>query len=114
MCKKFILILMLNLLLIAPIIAQPMPGKELYNYLEEYIKLQNNYDSNSIKSGIFLGYVRGVIDALEGTALCIPNNIPLEQLISQIVKYMYDNYRQQQLAARNLIFEALRGQFKCK
>ena len=115
MIKYYLIIYcILSSLLITPVNAQPIQGQELYNYFEEYLKFQNEYNGNEIKAGMFLGYVRGILDALEGTAFCIPNNIPISQLIPQVVKYLYEHSRSQSLAARNLILESLRGQFKCR
>ncbi|CAK0778438.1 putative Rap1a domain-containing protein [Gammaproteobacteria bacterium] len=106
--------LVLTLFLGAPVAAQPMHGQELHNYLEEYLKVQGGYEGNSIKAGMFLGYVRGVLDALEGTALCPPNNISAEYLIQQVTQYLRNHPPSQRSVARTLVFEALRGQFACQ
>ncbi|CAK0766930.1 hypothetical protein CCP3SC1_40029 [Gammaproteobacteria bacterium] len=106
----FVLILSLE----APVAAQPMQGQELYDYLEEYIKVKSDNEGNPIKAGMFLGYVRGVLDALEGTALCLPNNAPIEHLIQQVAQHIHKHPPSQRTVARNLVFDALRNQFACQ
>ena len=102
-------------LLISTAIAQPMRDQELRDYLNEYIKVQNGDDGNLTKAGMFLGYLRGVLDSLEGTALCSPNNISMEYLLQQVVKYIQNRDQlQREVAARTLVFDALRDRFACQ
>ncbi|CAK0758999.1 putative Rap1a domain-containing protein [Gammaproteobacteria bacterium] len=114
MRDTFIPSFILTFFLITTVAAQPMQGQELYNYLEEYLKVQNGYEGNSIKAGMFLGYIRGILDALDGTALCIPNNIPLERILQQVITGINDHHQSQRNVARNLVLEALRSQFACR
>jgi len=106
----FILILSFGTPVVA---AQPMQGQELYDYLEEYVRVQSGNEGNSVKAGMFLGYVRGVLDALDGTALCPPSTVPAEYLIQQVAQYMRKHPQSQQTVSRVLVLEALRGQFSC-
>lgn len=101
-------------LLIFTVEAQPMHGDELYDYFGEYLRIQNNAEGNSIKAGMFLGYVRGILDALDGTALCLPENAPMEYMIRRISEYLQNRSFTQRNAARNLVLDALRDQFACK
>lgn len=102
-------------ILMSSAIAQPMRDQELYDYLNEYLKVQNGDDGNSIKAGMFLGYLRGVLDSLEGTALCPPKNIPMEYLIQQAAKYIHNRHKlYQEVAARTLVFDALHDRFPCQ
>lgn len=94
--------------------AQPMPDTELYDYFSEYLRVQNGADGNAIKAGIFLGYVRGILDALDGTAICTPTNVPIEYPIRKVSEYLQNRQFSQRSAARNLILDALRDQFSCR
>lgn len=94
--------------------AQPLPDSELYDYFGEYLRVQNGSDGNSIKAGMFLGYVRGILDALDGTAICVPDNAPLEYLLRKVSGYLQSRSFSQRSAARNLVLDALRDQFPCR
>ena len=91
-----------------------MRDQELHDYLEEYLKVQGGSEGNAIEAGMFLGYVRGVLDALEGTALCIPDNVPLESLIQQVIQYIRSHPHAQRGDSRSLVFGALRDPFACR
>ncbi len=93
--------------------AQPMRDQEIREYLGEYLKVQGGYEGNATEAGMFLGYVRGVLDALEGTALCIPDNASMESLIQRVVRYIHSHPHSPRGDSRMLVFGALRDQYPC-
>jgi len=109
-----IVLLMILALYFSPLQAQPMSGDELYDYFGEYLRVQNNAEGNLIKAGMFLGYVRGILDALDGTALCLPENVPMEYVIRRITESFQNRSFAQRGAARSLILDSLRDQFSCR
>jgi|GEM_PF-4241280 len=111
--KKRLIFICLALTCRLAVALEPTPGRELQGYLEEYLNIQNGYSENPAKAGMFLGYVRGVLDALDGTALCIPKNVPITPLMQKIIQYI-GTHTAEQADARTLVFEGLRSQFSCQ
>ncbi len=91
-----------------------MRDQELNDYLQEYLKIQSGFEGNSIKAGMFLGYVRGALDALDGAALCLPDTLPMESVVQQVGKYVRAHPHSQRDEARALVLNALRDQFACR
>ncbi len=95
--------------------AHPLTGQELRDYWGEYSKIQEGQEGNWAKAGMFIGYVRGVLDALEGTTLCLPDGVPVEYLVKEVALYLQEHQdRSNKNAGRNLIFDAVRGRFACR
>jgi hypothetical protein len=81
------------------------------NKLLEYAREE---ERSGTSSGMLLGYIAGVHDAFDNTAICTPSNATLGQLKAVVVKFLKENPEVWAKNGDNVIFLALGRAFPCK
>lgn len=81
------------------------------NKLLEYAREE---ERSGTSSGMLLGYIAGVHDAFDTTAICTPPNATLGQLKAVVVKFLKENPEVWAKNGDNVIFLALGRAFPCK
>ncbi|HGM5338188.1 TPA: Rap1a/Tai family immunity protein [Serratia marcescens] len=99
-----------------PSIAQYYDGNALNgwsNALQKW-KLGTNVSNNDLTDArVFQAYVGGVIDAVDGTKFCIPDNVKLGQLFDITSNYLSANPEKRALPASELVITAISDKFPC-
>lgn len=82
-------------------------GNELHQWLLEAEK-------PNFESGLFHGYVSGVVDVGNGILFCTGKDVTAGQYDAVVAKYVKNNPGKWDKTASSLVIEALREAFPCK
>ena len=85
-------------------------GNELYQWLEEYEKPKGS----NFESGLYGGYVAGVVDAGNGILFCTTSGVNRGQNLAVIAKYLKNNPEKWSQSADVLLINAMKQAFPCK
>ena len=69
---------------------------------------------DSYESGLFLGYVSGVLDAYSGIAICTTSGFTIGQASAMVTQYLNANPAKWNEPASELVLQALGKRFPCK
>lgn len=83
-------------------------GNELKEWMDE-----KESDGSRFKSGLFNGYVSGVVDTGNDILFCTPEGVTAGQYTAVVIKYMKDNPEKWNQGASVLVIEALKAAFPC-
>lgn len=85
-------------------------GNELHGWLLENEKP----NGSAFKSGLFRGYVAGVVDLGDELLFCTGPGVTAGQYAAVVAKYLKNNPEKWNKSADSLVVEALREAFPCK
>jgi hypothetical protein len=66
-----------------------------------------------VSAGFCTGYILGVLDALNGAIMCVPQAVTKGQLTDVVKLWLRDNPGQRQYVASDLVITALKEKFPC-
>lgn len=89
---------------------QRLNGNELMKLLEAY----NQKPNDNFDAGFFAGYISGVSETLNGVIWCTTGNLPYEQLLSIVGKYLDQHPEQWHMSAQYIISIALAESYPCQ
>ncbi|GAA0704587.1 Rap1a/Tai family immunity protein [Dokdonella soli] len=69
--------------------------------------------ADGIDANRYTAYVSGVVDALDGASICIPDGVKLGQLVAMVGKYLDDHPDQWNQAASTQVLLSLWPRFPC-
>jgi hypothetical protein len=85
-------------------------GNELYQWMLE----DENPNGSSFKSGLFKGYVNGVVDLGDNILFCTTTGVTRGQFTAVVAKYLKNNPEKWNTSADSIVVEALKEAFPCK
>lgn len=85
-------------------------GNELYQWLQE----SENPNGSSFKSGLYSGYVGGVVDTGDGILFCTTSGVTRGQNSAVVAKYLKNNPEKWSQSADTLVIDAMKQAFPCK
>jgi len=97
--------------------ASAMKGDELAMLADAWnnVNSKNSLDpEDAMKANLFIGYVRGVEDSLQGVRFCITPKAAFSQRAALIIKYIRDNPTEKNNGAPTFIVQALVPAYPCK
>ena len=97
--------------------ASAMKGDELAMLADAWFNVnsKNSLDpEDAMKANLFIGYVRGVEDSLQGVRFCITPKAAFSQRAALIIKYIRDNPTEKNNGAPTFIVQALVPEYPCK
>ena len=81
------------------------------NKLSEW---SNNQDQAGFESGLFEGYVAGVLDVGNNLIFCTTSDVKREQLNAIVAKFLKNNPEQWNEPASILVIDSIRSEFPCE
>jgi hypothetical protein len=66
------------------------------------------------KASQYVGYVTGVVDALDGTGFCLPGGVTAEQAAGLVAKHVREHPEPQSRRGLDVVISALAANFPCK
>ena len=103
------LIISLSLLYVDQSFAGFKSGNDLYINMLDYNKPEAHYGG-----GVYLGYVIGLADVMDGVVWCSQDGVTAGQLAKIVGKFLEQNPQMLHLNADMLVVSALRQSFPCK
>jgi hypothetical protein len=97
--------------------ASAMKGDELALLADAWDKVNSKKSTDledAMKANLFIGYVRGVEDSLQGVRFCITPKATFAQRAALIIRYIKDNPSEKNNGAPTFIVQALVPAFPCK
>jgi hypothetical protein len=97
--------------------ASAMKGDELAMLADAWnnVNSKNSSDpEDAMKANLFIGYVRGVEDSLQGVRFCITPRAAFSQRAALIIKYIKENPNEKNNGAPTFIVQALVPAYPCK
>ncbi|MGH8172715.1 MAG: Rap1a/Tai family immunity protein [Rhodanobacteraceae bacterium] len=97
--------------------ASAMKGDELAMLADAWHKIDSKKSTDpedAMKANLFIGYVRGVEDSLQGVRFCITPKATFAQRAGLIIKYIKDNPTEKNNGAPTFIVQAIQPVFPCK
>jgi len=85
-------------------------GYELYQLLLE----DENPNGSAFKSGLFKGYVGGVVDLGNGILFCTTTGVTRGQFTAVVAKYLKNNPEKWNDSADSIVVDAMKEAFPCK
>lgn len=85
-------------------------GNELYQWMVE----DEKENGSRFKSGLFKGYVNGVVDIGDGILFCTPTGVTRGQFTAVAAKYLKEHPEKWNMSADGIVVDALAGAFPCK
>lgn len=85
-------------------------GNELQHWLSE----SESTNESRYHSGLFRGYVSGVVDTGNDVLFCTGNGVTRGQYTAVITKYIRNNSEKWNNGASSLVIEAMQQAFPCK
>ena len=96
--------------------ASAMKGDEFARLMEIWNR-ENGSDSttpeNALSAGMFVGYLRGVEDSMQGYRFCIPAETQFSRRVILLTKYVREHPDELHNGATTVIVEALQPAFPC-
>jgi len=89
-------------------------GNELQKWLSNSETAKDFSFDQTYGTGMFRGYVSGVVDAGNGSLFCTGTGVTRGQYTAVIIKYIKENPEQWNLSASELVTNALKKAFPCK
>lgn len=84
-------------------------GNELYQWM-----LEKEKQNGSFKSGLFNGYVAGVVDLGDEFLFCLTAGVTRGQYSAVVSKYLKNNPEKWNKAAETIVVNALKEAFPCE
>jgi len=85
-------------------------GNELHKWQLE----KENPNGSAFKSGLYSGYVNGVVDTNDEILFCTTRGVTRGQLSAVVTKYLNNNPERWNYAAHILVNDAMKNAFPCK
>jgi len=85
-------------------------GNELYQWLQE----SENPSGSSFKTGLYSGYIAGVVDTVDGIQFCTTSGVTRGQNSAVVAKYLKNNPEKWSQSADTLVIDAMKQTFPCK
>lgn len=85
-------------------------GNELYQWLLE----DENQNGSRFESGLFKGYVGGVVDLGNGVLFCTTTGVTRGQFTAVVAKYLKNNPEKWNRSAYTIVVDAMKEAFPCK
>ncbi|MCS4333706.1 Rap1a/Tai family immunity protein [Klebsiella variicola] len=115
MLKK---ILLVCCIVISPVaLAQYYDGNILNgwsNSLQKWKTGANTSNNDLSDARAFQAYVGGVVDAVDGTQFCVPDDVKLGQLFDITSNYLSATPEKRSLPASEIVITAISEKFPCK
>lgn len=108
---------MKRIALLLTCLAMPLPSWADFtngNELQEWLSRSEDKNESRYHTGLFRGYVSGVIDTGNDVLFCTPDGVTRGQYIAVVAKYIKEHPEQWNLSASTLVINALRQVFPCK
>jgi hypothetical protein len=112
-------VLILATIIAAPgvAIAQLVDGNELYAQLQARNKIISGQASivatDVVLANYAAGYIKGVVDSLNGEEFCVPSGILVGQIADVVFLYLDTHPEQRHASAHQLAMTALKEKFAC-
>jgi hypothetical protein len=84
------------------------------NELQEWLSKSEAANESRYDTGIFRGYVSGVVDTGDGVLFCTGNGVTRGQYTAVVSKYIKNNPEKWNKGASYLVIEAMQQAFPCK
>ena len=97
--------------------ASAMKGDELAQLADAWDKVNSKKATeldDAMKANLFIGYVRGVEDSLQGVRFCITPKATFANRAALIIRYIKENPNEKNNGAPTFIVQALQPAFQCK
>jgi len=97
--------------------ASAMKGDELALLADAWDKVNSKKSTDledAMKANLFIGYVRGVEDSLQGVRFCITPKATFANRAALIIRYIKENPNEKNNGAPTFIVQALVPVFPCK
>ena len=107
MSRKVSVILTIYLLVSLAAFADKLSGIDLNKWWIEYKKQQAGLSYTIESSALYVGYVVGVVDALDGIAFALPIGTANSQFLDMVGKYLENSPENRNAAARLLIVKLM-------
>ena len=90
-------------------------GKKLKEWSDaaERHEAGNARDTDAYVTGLYMGYVEGVADIMDGTIICLSGETTVGQVTAIVTKFLKDNPEKWKLPANYIIGYALTPVFPC-
>ena len=115
--KKFITIVLLLVIHKSGAYATEEIGLEILDTCLSEHKAMQGDPVNSVRYGLCLGYLKGVADALNGHAICLPAGMDTVQLTQELklifLDYVKGHQEQLYLPAKTTVIPAIQQAFPC-
>ncbi|WP_417766105.1 Rap1a/Tai family immunity protein [Spongiibacter tropicus] len=85
-------------------------GNELYQWLLE----DENENGSRFKSGLYSGYVNGVVDLGDDILFCTTTGVTRGQFTAVVAKYLKNNPEKWNQSAHSIVVDAMEEAFPCK
>lgn len=85
-------------------------GNELYQWLLE----DEKQNGSPFQSGLFKGYIGGVVDLGDGILFCTTKGVTRGQFTAVAAKHLKNNPEKWNKAADTIVVDALKEAFPCK
>jgi len=89
-------------------------GNELQRWLSNSETAEDFSYEKAYGTGIFRGYVSGVVDVGDGRLFCTGKGVTRGQYTAVVIKYIKENPEQWNLSASELVINGLKKAFPCK
>ena len=84
------------------------------NHLHGWLLEKENSIGSKFNSGLFSGYVSGVVDMGDGILFCTASGVTVGQYGAVVAKYINNNPEKWNISAHLLVVSALEEAFPCK
>ncbi len=116
--KKFVIVLMFFCLFLGQQgMAQAtfVDGMRLKEWSDAAERLEegNSRNMDAYFTGLYMGYVEGVADIMDGTIICLPGETTIGQIIAIVTKFLKNNPEKWKMPANYIIGYALTPVFPC-
>ena len=89
-------------------------GNPIVDGSKEWEKFFNGNKNDALGYGIYIGYVAGVRDSIDGVLFCIPKDVDSDQILAIVRKYIKNNPEKWNKGNWNLVVTPLKEAFSCK
>ncbi|AAZ27409.1 Rap1a/Tai family immunity protein [Colwellia psychrerythraea] len=83
------------------------------NELQQWLSISENKKQPDFNSGLYKGYVSGVIDVGNKYAFCLSTGVTRGQAIAVVSKYIKNNPEKWNKGAASLVIKGLKKAFPC-
>jgi hypothetical protein len=98
-------------------LALPLPSWANFtsgNELHEWLSQSQDKNESRYHTGLFRGYVSGVVDTGNDVLFCTPDGVTRGQYTAVVAKYIKEHPEQWNQPASELVISAMKQAFPCK
>lgn len=84
------------------------------NELQQWLSASESADESRYDTGLFRGYVSGVVDTGNDVLFCTTQGVNRGQYTAVVAKYIKNNPEKWNIGASSLVIDAMKQAFPCK